>query len=245
MIKQFKNLIRRIKFYLRKADIKLSNDVSDNLEISTLRKNGVIFKKSSEINDSGLTEIVNYCSKIINADDFKKKCEKITNAKNNSNLHKKYKIDITDIFDENILSNLEKKSLMPSIAKKYFKKVAYMNNFAITKDVFVNNPPLHTQIFHRDGDSFFLLKFFIYLNKVNESNGPFQYLKSSHINNDEFSKKKIESKSHENLLTYCGNVGDIIIADTNGYHKGKQILKETESRYLLTFMYSDKNFYQK
>ena len=245
MFKQFKNLIRRIKFYLKRAEIKLSNDVSDNLEISTLRKNGVIFRKYSELNELGLKEIVNYCSKIINAEDFNKKCEKITNAKKNSNLHKKYKIDITDIFDENILLSLEKKSLMPSIAKKYFKKVAYMNSFAITKDIFVNNPPLHTQIFHRDGDSFFLLKFFIYLNKVNESNGPFQYLKSSHINNDEFSKKKIESKSHKNLLTYCGDVGDVIIADTNGYHKGKQILKETESRYLLTFMYSDKNFYQK
>ena len=86
MIKQFKNLIRRIKFYLKKADIKLSNDVSDNLEISTLRKEGVIFRKNSEMDDFGLKEIVNYCSKIINADDFNKKCEKNALLNTPSNL---------------------------------------------------------------------------------------------------------------------------------------------------------------
>ncbi|MDC0527323.1 hypothetical protein OAN89_01140, partial [Candidatus Pelagibacter sp.] len=59
-------------------------------------------------------------------------------------------------------------------------------------------------------------------------------------NNDEFSKKKLENKSHKNLLTFCGNIGDMIIADTNGYHKGKQILKNGQTRFLLTFMYSDK-----
>ena len=241
MIRYLKNLLRKIRFYKRKASIKLLSDISDDLDVSTLRRNGVIFVKNAEINDIGLKEIINYCSKVINAEDFDKKCKKLINEKKNSDLHKKFKIDITSIFDENVLSILEKKSFMSSIAKKYFKKVAYINHITIKKDIFINNsPPLDTQIFHRDGDSFFLLKFFIYLNKVDENNGPFQYLKSSHINNDEFSKKKFESETRENLLTFCGNVGDMIIADTNGYHKGKQILKDGHARYLLTFMYSDK-----
>ena len=241
MIKNLKNLIRRISFYLRKANLKLLNEINDNLEMTTLRKDGVIFVRNKEINDIGLKEIINYCFKVINEDDFNKKCEKLIDEKKNNNLNKKFKIDITNIFDKKILSNLEKKSLMSSIAKKYFKKVAYMNSVSITTDIFISNSlPLNTQIFHRDGDSFFILKFFIYLSKVDENSGPFQYLKSSHVNNDEFSKKKLENKSHKNLLTFCGNIGDMIIADTNGYHKGKQILKNGQTRFLLTFMYSDK-----
>ena len=97
------------------------------------------------------------------------------------------------------------------------------------------------------------LKFMIYLNDVNENNGPFQYLLKSH----NISKKiKIDIKENKliknsnrisNIQPYLdefqlfeaiAKAGDLIIFDSSGVHRGKPI--KIGERYALT-LYSNKN----
>lgn len=97
------------------------------------------------------------------------------------------------------------------------------------------------------------LKFMIYLNDVNEENGPFQYLLKSHK-----LKQKIEVDVKENKLIDNSNrikninpylkqfklfeatasAGDLIIFDSSGIHQGKPI--QTGTRYAIT-LYTNKN----
>ena len=85
-----------------------------------------------------------------------------------------------------------------------------------------------TQSFHRDLDSFNLLKFFIYLTDVDENSGANQYIKFSHNNyyNQKISRKTIaenelDNEAINNLYTFTGKSGSVIAANTFGFHRGK------------------------
>ena len=100
-----------------------------------------------------------------------------------------------------------------------------------------------TQFFHRDLDSFNLLKFFIYLTDVDENSGSNQYILFSHKNNfnkkisrKTFKEDDIGTNLNKDLFTFTGKSGSVIAADTFGFHRGKT--PKSNDRLMLVLAFS-------
>ncbi|SOE21818.1 Phytanoyl-CoA dioxygenase (PhyH) [Spirosomataceae bacterium TFI 002] len=104
---------------------------------------------------------------------------------------------------------------------------------------------------HRDSPFSHQFKTILYISDVNESNGPFQYVKSSGnfksirqvskflkkgINEDRFTNEDIDTLIENRVIdepqTFCGKAGTLILVDTRGLHRGKPL--EEGVRYALT-----------
>jgi len=103
------------------------------------------------------------------------------------------------------------------------------------------------QLYHVDPNSPRFLKFFVYMDDVDLDGGPFCYVEGSNlkkfeINGNNWNNKYTWSTDEINRIYGEGNVkfltakkGDLLIADTNGWHRGiKPITKE---RTMLTLDY--------
>lgn len=100
---------------------------------------------------------------------------------------------------------------------------------------------MHSQNWHRDREDFKLLKIFMYYSDVDESTGPFQYVPKSFCGGDfetnegktEYwdyasdnenrgnptSQKEVEL-CDKNFVSFTGKVGDIIMVNNSGFHRG-------------------------
>jgi hypothetical protein len=102
---------------------------------------------------------------------------------------------------------------------------------------------METNHFHCDGNSPRFLKFFLYLNDVDEQGGPFCYVAGSHQRKPfdwrgkyHWSPNEIEAYyGSEAVRLLTARVGDLIMADTTGFHRGVKVL--SASRYMLTIDY--------
>ncbi|MCZ6617808.1 MAG: phytanoyl-CoA dioxygenase family protein, partial [Gammaproteobacteria bacterium] len=76
------------------------------------------------------------------------------------------------------------------------------------------------------------VKFFFYLNDVDASGGPFCFVKGSHKKKFTGWKRKARWRleemevayGHENIIELTANLGDLIVADPNGFHRGKKVV---------------------
>jgi hypothetical protein len=101
-----------------------------------------------------------------------------------------------------------------------------------------------TQLFHVDPNSPKFLKCFIYLNDVDMDGGPFCYIKGSHRKKFQGWNTKYRwstSEIHniygeENVVYLTASKGDLIIADTNAFHRGIKPIKN--DRIMLTIDYT-------
>ena len=113
---------------------------------------------------------------------------------------------------------------------------------------FVNNMSEGgNQIYHVDPNSPRFLKFFVYLDDVDENGGPFCYVEGSHTKKFEIDRRnwneqynwstdsieQIYGKDKVKYLT--AKKGDLLIADTNGWHRGTKPLNK--DRTMLTLDY--------
>jgi hypothetical protein len=111
---------------------------------------------------------------------------------------------------------------------------SYVNNVSETT----------TQLFHVDPNSPKFLKCFIYLNDVDLDGGPFCYVKGSHRRKFQgwntkyrWGKDDIhEIYGLENIVYLTAKKGDLIIADTNAFHRGIKPIKM--DRTMLTLDYT-------
>ena len=113
---------------------------------------------------------------------------------------------------------------------------------------FVNNMKEGgNQIYHVDPNSPRFLKFFIYLDDVDENGGPFCYVEGSHTKkfelngrnwNEQYSwdTNSINQIYGEDKVKYLtAKKGDLLMADTNGWHRGTKPLNK--DRTMLTLDY--------
>lgn len=104
-------------------------------------------------------------------------------------------------------------------------------------------PEFDTQFFHVDPNSLRFLKFFMYLNDVDENGGPFTYVQGSHKKRFKGWQRKYRWTFEEMANIYgqgsikklTANLGDLIIADTNGFHRGEPLV--SNDRTMLTLDY--------
>ena len=101
-----------------------------------------------------------------------------------------------------------------------------------------------TQLFHSDPNSPKFLKFFIYFQDVDEKGGPLCYVEGSH-------KKKFpgwavpyrqpnttinDKYDEEDIKVLTANKGDLLIADTNGFHRGIRPINQERIMLTLDFL---------
>ena len=91
------------------------------------------------------------------------------------------------------------------------------------------------QLFHRDKDLPSFIKVFIYLNDVDESNGPHQLVRSSHhgdglahcLADRRFSDIEIEASFAQSIYEILGSAGTTFFVDTRCLHRGKPVMSGT------------------
>ena len=102
-------------------------------------------------------------------------------------------------------------------------------------------PAEGTHFWHRDFNSpVKFMKFFFYLSDVTEESGPFSYVEESNnkMPNGWWAKHRWTDEDmktiygEDKIKHVTANVGDLLMATTNGFHKGHKIQKGT--RYMLT-----------
>lgn len=144
--------------------------------------------------------------------------------------------EIADIlFDDRILS----------IAKSYFKCMPAAGTLNLRKSFANNLPDAQTTMFHCDRNSPYMLKFFLYLDDVDEiEDGPFTYVEGSAyqkpkgwLENHRIQDEKIEKiYGKERIKPLTAKKGDVLTAITTGYHKGEKVKSKDRSMLTLNFV---------
>jgi hypothetical protein len=141
-----------------------------------------------------------------------------------------------------------------NIAKEYFEGspiLSAVNMWWTTK--FKNTADSEcAQNFHFDMDSLKWLKFFIYITDVNRNNGPHTFVEGSHkLNSLPYSIRSlgysriddnlvIDKFGNKNLVEFDKSAGTLIVEDTKGLHKGKNI--EKGDRLILQLEFTSSGF---
>jgi len=143
--------------------------------------------------------------------------------------------EISDIiFDDKLVS----------IAKSFFRCVPAIGTLNLRKSFANDLNSENTTMYHVDPNSPYFFKAFVYLKDVlSPEDGPFTYVEGS-VNNKpdnlleryRWEDQDIESFYGKDKIKHLtGKKGDIIIAMTNGFHKGQKCTKN--DRELLTIDY--------
>lgn len=130
------------------------------------------------------------------------------------------------LFDDGIIN----------LAAAHFGCIPALTSIAARKSFLHDSEPYDNQLFHRDFNSLVkVIKFGIYLNDVDENGGPLGYIEGSNYNM--FTKWwryhylpddwLVKFYGEDKLKKLTANFGDLLIADTKGFHKGnKPVNKE-------------------
>ena len=146
------------------------------------------------------------------------------------------------------LSELNSLALDPriiAIATSFFKCIPGFGTQNLRYSHSSNSKAFGTCQFHRDFNSpVKVLKFFTYLNDVTMDNGPFTYVEGSHRRLPwDWSRKlrwedgEIESLyGADSVKNLTGKYGDLIIATTNGFHKGLPLKSGSRTLFTMNFL---------
>ena len=129
--------------------------------------------------------------------------------------------------------------LLVDVATAYFKTTPMIGTVNLRKSFVTDAPEEGTLLFHCDKNSTKFIKFFIYLNDVDGKTGPFCYTEGSHKqkfydwkSKYRWNHSEIEEKYGKDKIKYLtANVGDVIVANTKGFHRGVKCA-ESERRML-------------
>lgn len=130
-------------------------------------------------------------------------------------------------------------------ASAYLNAPAGVSGVNLRKSFANDLPVFDTLYFHSDPNSPRFLKFFFYLNDVEDpSHGPFCYVRGSHRLKFAGWKRQYrftadELRQHypeDAFLAMTARVGDLVIADTTGFHCG--LKAKTRDRRMLTVNYT-------
>ena len=132
------------------------------------------------------------------------------------------------------------------IAANYLRCIPAVGGLNLRKSFANGLPEYDTLLFHRDGNSPKFLKFFFYLHDVDLTAGPFSYVRRSHRDRREPQRKKrwtpAEIKAmygDEAILHLTARAGDMIIADTTGFHRGTKPTAHDRSMLTVYYMVHD------
>tara|TARA_Y100000389_G_C17434750_1_gene504799 strand:+ start:54 stop:1076 length:1023 start_codon:yes stop_codon:yes gene_type:complete len=148
-----------------------------------------------------------------------------------------YEVDTDFLIQQPVIHEILLNNNIYQVAKKYFDSEPFLDHvsLSISSDYNKMTEPdsKAAQLYHFDLDRPKWLKFLIYLNDVDEKNGPHCYVEGTHkINGIPFNirsrgYKRIEDYKIQRLNldqhTFHGKAGSAIIEDTIGLHKGSVV----------------------
>ena len=129
----------------------------------------------------------------------------------------------------------EKTFFLESLINKYLNYFARITSGNLRTSFSNLLKASETQLFHRDASGYKFLKAFIYLHDVSTKEGPFTFVKKSHKDKYKFKddiniRYSDESISmlygEDNIISLTAQMGDLILADTSGFHKGTKNINE-------------------
>lgn len=136
--------------------------------------------------------------------------------------------------------------IIVKIATAYFDRLPALTNVNLRISHPTEQPEFGNLFFHVDPRTPPYLKFFIYLNDVDSiEHGPFTYVKGSHKNKikgwrDKENKRlpmdaMVRHYGKEAIMHMLGKAGDLIVADTTGFHRGTKV--KSRDRHMITAHY--------
>jgi|TARA_B110000027_G_C16096959_1_gene291249 hypothetical protein len=248
------------KFFLFKFLFKYKDDLNISEE------NFGIQKIVGEISETGysilpehikkntldeILKIIDYtkCSYILNGNIIE--ADSVSNVPEEATI---IDIEENELLKVKIIQDLIHNPFFYQIAKKYFKSIPILTNVGYRISRISDKPgSMEAQLYHFDLDRPKWLKFFIYLNDVdNRDHGPHSFIKKTH---KVFSKpykiliKRYQRISDEEIFKYynkeyekmiLGKAGTLAIGDTMCFHKGHNPI--TKIRKVLTIEFSNSLF---
>jgi len=168
-----------------------------------------------------------------------------------------YEFDRGHLINQTITQKILAKKDFYSIASKYFNSTAYLDHISLSISTDYNKASKigdsnAAQLYHFDLDRPKWLKFLIYINDVNDNNGPHCYIENTHKNYsipfkimsrgykriEQFEIDKLFKK--EKQIKFIESAGTAIIEDTKGLHKGEKLKKGY--RVLLNIQFNNSMF---
>jgi len=133
---------------------------------------------------------------------------------------------------------------LTGIAAEYFGCAPAIGSLNLRKSFANGIPEFDTLYFHCDENCPDFLKFFFYLNDVDLEGGPFCYVRGSHRNRFpgwrskyRWTHEEIATKYPEqDILFNTAQAGDLIIANTTGFHRGTKVLARDRSMLTLDYV---------
>ena len=157
-----------------------------------------------------------------------------------------YEMDKDKIFQLESIQSLIFNQFLLKISENYFKSVPLFDHISLTLSAKSKVPDSKSaQKFHFDLDRPKWLKYFIYLNDVDENNGPHYFVPATHknfgikyeIRSKGYSRidDELIEKHYSNIKKITGKKGTLIIEDTRGLHKGSVVKDNHRSIVLIQF----------
>lgn len=204
-----------------------SREISSNEILKQLDSLGHI--KIGQLDELLLSKIVEDVDNIINLELLSN-----NNLEQESIVRNKLKGRLSIKFNPNY-KNIKKFAFSEfnlNLAKKYLrnKKITVKANILFSVNSLGNDQNLskNAQLFHNDNDFKKFFKIFIYLNDVNNFNGPHVFVEESHKNKNKknlllrrFSDNEIKNIYKNKIKYFLGKKGSIFYVDTFGIHKGE------------------------
>jgi len=133
--------------------------------------------------------------------------------------------------------------LLIDVAVSYFGCVPGVGTVNMRESYVNDLPPVETMLFHCDKNAHRFLKFFFYLNDVDVDGGPFTYVEGSNKLKFEgwsdkyrWSHEEIVARYGEERIKYLtGRVGDVVIANTTGFHRGAKPTRHERLMYTVDY----------
>jgi hypothetical protein len=228
----------------------IGNNAFANNLISELNNSGIAKSDFTTIfNDISWDDFVNN----VNAELLEYNLNKDFNSINSGKDYMHFILGLKPKYNPNSFwSSVAENSSLKQIAMSYFKlKNVEMRYYNIWKHEHTDNIETGSQLWHRDREDLKILKIFICIDDVSLNNGPFVYAPGTHssgkVKDDPnyFKEKDGTKRTTDEMMEKIvlksdwiystGPKGTIILADTNGFHKGGFV--KSGQRLLFTCMY--------
>lgn len=154
--------------------------------------------------------------------------------------------DMSEILNIDEIQNLVTDSNLLTIVQNFLncKPILSQTNYwksitGKTNDAILTK---NAQKFHRDFDHEKWIKIFIYLNDINNNNGPHCFVKGSQnkiIPNEKWGRHSdswiLQNFNKDDIKYFTGKKGTIIFENTRGFHKGTHVLEKERNILQLEF----------
>lgn len=250
----------------------------ENLDIF----NNLIFKKDKQENNINKTSQELFANGYSVWPELlsEKLCNRLISDLNSVNFYSKKSHDVINGYSEennfNLKDSLYRANMTDLLNLSSFQDLSLDQTILKIAQNYLHAPPIHVQtncwwvspiknqssqelsenaqLFHRDKEYLRFLKVFIYLNDVNELNGPHTYVPQSHLSTlnyfgemnkivNRFSDNEIiNSGLYNKQKAFTGKKGTVIFEDTYGFHKGSPVIKG--HRLMLQLEYANSLFFR-